>query len=216
MYTTNGQAKKLEDIPSEKDRSMFSCERYQFLLDAPFPISSECCKVMKKGPAHEFQKKTGKKAMTGQMASESRLRTQQWLNNGCNGFQMKLPISNPLSFWFEQDVLAYIYENKIQIAPPYGEVIKKNEVEGQLDFADLGIFDIGRPTFKTTGCNRTGCIFCGYGAHLEKKGDGRFERLKVTHPKIYEFVFKPEEEGGLGYKDKIDWLNENGNLHIRY
>lgn len=73
IYTTSGQAKRMGDIPSEeKDRSMFSCERYQFLLDAPFPISNECCKVMKKGPTHEFQKMTGKKTMTGQMASESR------------------------------------------------------------------------------------------------------------------------------------------------
>ena len=46
--------------------------------------------------------------MTAQMASESRLRTSQWLKNGCNGFNMKSPISNPMSFWTEQDVLLYI------------------------------------------------------------------------------------------------------------
>jgi len=39
----------MENIPSSlPDRSMFSCERYQFFLDAPFEISNQCCKVMSK------------------------------------------------------------------------------------------------------------------------------------------------------------------------
>lgn len=33
---------------------------------------------------------------------ERHLREQQWLKNGCNGFEMKSPISNPMSFWTEQ------------------------------------------------------------------------------------------------------------------
>jgi hypothetical protein len=78
------------------------------------------------------------------------------------------------------------------------------------------LFDLDKPIYKTTGCKRTGCIFCGFGCHLEKEGEGRFERLKVTHPKIYEYIMKPTSEGGLGYKEIIDWINEYGNLHIRY
>ena len=94
--------------------------------------------------------------MTAEMASESRLRTQVWLNNGCNMFDLKNPKSTPMAFWTEQDVLLYIYENHIPIAQPYGEIVKENEVDGQLDFADLEIFDLGRPILKTTGCDRTG------------------------------------------------------------
>ena len=45
----------------------------------------KCCNVMKKEPAHRYEKETGRKAILGQMADESRLRTQQWLKNGCNG-----------------------------------------------------------------------------------------------------------------------------------
>ena len=91
------------------ERSKYSCERYKFFIDCPYEISSECCKVMKKAPAHSYAKSTGRKPMTAQMATESRLRTQQWLKNGCNGFDMKSPISNPMSFWTEeQDVLTYI------------------------------------------------------------------------------------------------------------
>lgn len=203
------------NIPS-KDRSQYSMVKYKFMLDAPFNVSQRCCGVMKKEPFHRYTKETGRVFMTAQMASESRLRTQKWLQNGCNGFDMKNPISNPMSFWTEQDVLLYIYENHIPIASVYGEVQKEVEVQGQYDFADLGIFDLGRPTLKTTGCQRTGCMFCGYGCHLEPPGEGRFERLKVTHPKIYDYIMRPWDKGGLNYKEVIDWLNEHGNLNIRY
>ena len=190
--------------------------RYRFLLDAPFDVSSKCCKVMKKQPMKQYAKKTGRHPMTAQMASESKLRTSNWIRHGCNAFDSRSPISNPMAFWTEQDVLLYIYENHLPICSVYGDIIKENEIDGQLDVQDLGIFDYGVPTLKTTGCSRTGCMFCGYGCHLEKKGEGRFERMKKTYPKQYEWIMKPWNEGGLGYKEVIDWLNENGNLHIRY
>ena len=154
--------------------------------------------------------------MTAMMTSESRLRTQLWLKYGCNAFDAKKKMSNPMSFWTEQDVLLYIYENHIPICSVYGEVVKDTEVEGQMDFADLGLFDQGMATFKTTGAKRTGCMFCGYGCQREKPGEGRFERMKQTHPKQYEWIMKPWDEGGLGYKEIIDWINEHGNLNIRY
>ena len=61
--------------------------------------------------------------MTAQMACESRLRERSWLVNGCNGFEMKSPRSNPMSFWTEQDVLKYIKDFKIPIASVYGNVV---------------------------------------------------------------------------------------------
>lgn len=210
----------MENIPSKeeqhlRDRSMFSCERYQFFLDAPFEISNQCCTAMKKEPMHRYQKETGRNPMTAEMASESRLRTQVWLNNGCNMFDLKNPKSTPMAFWTEQDVLLYIYENHIPIAPPYGEIVKENEVDGQLDFADLEIFDLGRPILKTTGCDRTGCILCGYGAHRCKKGEkGRYERLKETHPK-YEKLLDVVQNSGYTMRQAIEWTNLHGHLNIR-
>lgn len=178
-------------------------------------ISSKCCDVMKKGPVHSYMHKTGRKTISGQMASESRLRTMQWLHNGCNGFNLKSPISNPMAFWTEQDVLLYIYKNKLPIASVYGEVVKEQEIDGQIDLEDLGLFELERPLLKTTGCKRTGCMFCGFGCHLEKS-PGRFERMKQTHPKQYDYIMRPWEDGGLNYKAVIDWINENGNLDIKY
>lgn len=162
--------------------------------------------------------------MTGQMASESRLRTQQWIKNGCNGFDMKSPISNPMAFWTRQDVLLYIKEYKLPICSVYGDVVydtsdENDMLEGQITLKDIdpkqfGLFDFERPPLKTTGCQRTGCVFCGFGCHM--KDDTRFLDLKKTHPKLYSYIFKPESEGGMGYKEKIDWINTHGGFDIKY
>ena len=195
--------------------SRFNCTKYQFFLDAPFEISAQCCNVMKKSPVHIFGRKSGRKPMTAQMACESTIRTQKWLQHGCNGFDMKSPISNPMSFWTEQDVLLYIKLYNIPIASVYGDIVAEDGKEHELS-ADFGIFDRERPLLKTTGCKRTGCMFCGYGCHLEKQGEGRFLKMKETHPKQYEYIMRPTEQGGLGYKKIIDWINEHGHFNIEY
>lgn len=206
--------------------SMYDKTRFNFMLDADFEVSSKCCSVMKKAPAHEYNRRTGRKPMTGQQASESRLRASNWFKNGCNGFYMESPISNPMAFWTEQDVLLYIKTKQLRIASVYGEVVEDlanyEGVEGQMTFSDLDdpmgleLFDADRPPLRTTGCDRTGCMFCGYGCHLDPKGEGRFLRMKTTHPKQYEYLMKPKEEGGLDYKNKIDWINEHGGFEIEY
>ena len=208
------------NIPNT-DRSRYSQEKWGFLLDSPFPISNTCCTIMKKSPAHAYYNKTGRTPITGEMASESQLRTQKWIQNGCNGFDLDIPKSTPMAFWTEQDVLLYIRMNNIRICSVYGDVVTEDEESGQMTWADYGmdlseLFENDLPYLKTTGCSRTGCMFCGFGCHLEKKGEGRFERMKETHPKQYDYIMRPKEQGGLNYKEVIDWLNEHGNLHIRY
>lgn len=198
---------------------MYNKSKWNFLLDAPFKVSNRCCGIMKKSPLHEYEKKTGRKArITGTMAEESLMRQSQWLSHGCNSFEGDHPSSNPLSFWTEQDALQYIRETNLPICSVYGDVVpdyeKTEEMEGQMDIADLGLINDNRK-FKTTGCDRTGCMFCGYGCHLEGS-PSRFERMKETHPKQYEYIMKPVSEGGLGYKEVIDWINEHGNLNIKY
>lgn len=216
---------KEKGVITNESSSMYDRSRYKFFLNAPFNISSKCCNVMKKEPLHRYNRQTKRKPITAQMADESKMRTQKWLQNGCNGFEMKAPISNPMAFWTEQDVLLYIKLFNIPIASVYGEIVRDYEAEkqinGQLDFADcekafqLEEFELERPILKTSGCDRTGCMFCGYGCHLEKSPN-RFERMKETHPKIYEYIMKSWEDGGLNYKEIIDWINENGNMNVKY
>lgn len=84
-------------------------EKYAYLIDAPFKISNKCCNIMKKkNPLKEYQNKTGLKPIIATMASESVLRKKDWLEKGCNAFDNKNPISKPMSFWTEQDVLTYL------------------------------------------------------------------------------------------------------------
>lgn len=213
------------NIPS-KNYSQFSQERYKFLLYAPFEISNKCCNVMKKEPAKRYGKETGRVPITAQMAAESRLRTQVWLKNGCNAFDAKKPMSNPMSFWTEQDVLLYIRQNNLPICKVYKEVQTEDESVGQLNFADMAgmeLFDLGNALLHTTGVDRSGCIFCGFGAHCEKKG--RFELIdEVSNPALRDFcmrggafdtdgLWKPDNRG-LGYFFVLQWINIAGGFHI--
>jgi 3'-phosphoadenosine 5'-phosphosulfate sulfotransferase (PAPS reductase)/FAD synthetase len=205
--------------------SLFNCEKYKPLLDVDFDISHRCCDVMKKSPSHDYAKRTGRKQLTAQMASESRLREQQWIKHGCNGFDMSSPTSNPMSFWTEQDVLQYIKKYDIPIASVYGNIEYVNDTD-QMRLEDFGIECSGCDELRTTGCQRTGCIFCGFGCHREGSPN-RFERLKITHPRQYEYCIgggEYNEDGkwqpnkkGLGLGHVFDELNKiYGDDFIKY
>lgn len=223
----NYRLKKLQGTALDKDGnpSLFNKQKYEPLLYTDFIASSQCCAVMKKKPAKQYANKTGKKPMTAQMAAESQLRTQQWLMNGCNGFEMKNPISNPMSFWTEQDVLQYIKRFDVPIASVYGDVVYEDLPE-QTRLEEFGIDGVGSDKLVTTGCDRTGCIFCAFGCHLEKE-PSRFQRLKVTHPRQYEYcigggeydengIWKPNKQG-LGMGHVFDVLNKiYGDGFIKY
>lgn len=209
-------------VPPSGGDSPYNRPKYEPLLYLDFNVSAYCCNITKKKPVHDFSNTSGKVPITAQTAEESYLRTVQWLKNGCNGFNMKRPISNPMSFWTEQDILAYIKQNNLPIASVYGDIVY-GEKDGE-QYDNL-ICDCGSK-LCTTGCDRTGCIFCGFGAHLDK-GESRFERLKKTHPRQYEYcmgggaydtdgLWKPTKDG-LGMAHCIDEINKiYGKDFIRY
>lgn len=213
---------KLQGKATDKNGhlSLFNRQKYEPLLHTDFVASSMCCAVMKKKPAKKYAKETDKKPITAQMAEESQLRTQHWLKNGCNGFDMKSPISNPMSFWTEQDVLQYIKQYNIPIASVYGDVVYAEQPNQlRLEGCEEG------EKLKTTGCDRTGCIFCAFGCHLEKE-PSRFQRLKETHPRQYEYcigggeyvdgIWQPNKQG-LGMGHVFDELNKiYGEGFIKY
>lgn len=192
-------------------------EKWKYLVDAPFAISEKCCDVMKKKPAKAFSKETGRKPIIGTMASESRLRYQKWLQHGCNAFEKSNPSSQPMSFWTEQDVLHYMKKYNVPYCSVYGDIVIKpnaNAVDGQIDLIDyIGEYEDG-DALTTTGCDRTGCIFCMFGCHLEKEPN-RFQRLKETHPRQYQYCigggemvegkWQPSKEG-LGLGKVLDYI----------
>ena len=166
----------------------FSLVKWRDLRDSDIPISHYCCNIMKKKPAKKYEKETGKKPIIATMASESMIRRTQWFRYGCNAFDNKRQTSTPMSFWTEQDVLQYIKEFDIPYASVYGDIIQDNKGK-----------------YRTTGCERTGCVFCGFGAHFDKEPN-RFQRLQVTHPKLHNYCMKPLEKGGLGMKPVLEYI----------
>lgn len=186
----------------------YSVVKWNKLTDSEIPISHKCCDVMKKDPVKKYEKASGNKAILAIMATESNLRKNAWMANGCNAFDAKRPNSQPMSFWTEQDVLEYLRRYEVPYASVYGDIIEEN---GKL---------------KTTGRERTGCVFCGFGAHLEKEPT-RFQRLKETHPKLYNYclnggeydnegLWRPTKDG-LGMRHVFEELNRlYGDGFIRY
>ena len=166
----------------------YDLSKWKFLLEAPFLISNKCCNVMKKKPAKKYEKETDNHPIIGTMACESQARKTAWKVHGCNAFDTKRPTSQPLSFWTEQDILEYIKKYNLPYAPVYGEIIQDDKGKWQ-----------------TTKCNRTGCVFCMYGCHLEKEPN-RFQNLKITHPKLWQYCMKPMSEGGLGLKEVLEFI----------
>ena len=150
--------------------------------DTHFRISHYCCYMLKKSPVSTYQKLERLQPILGTLAEESKLREQVWLKHGCNIFEGRKIKSQPMSFWTEQDVLGYIRDQGLEIASVYGDIIQDES-----------------GTLKCSGCQRTGCIFCGFGAHLEK-GETRFQRLARTHPRQYEYCM-----GGGQWVDNPDY-----------
>jgi len=201
--------------------SQFNIPKWRFLADAPFGISNKCCDVMKKKPMKQYAKTTGRVPIIGTMASEGTNRYMAWLKTGCNAFESNDPKSQPLSFWTEQDVFHYIKEYNVPYASVYGDIVidekvdGENILEGQINLIDyLGDYQEG-DRLTTTGCDRTGCIFCMFGCHIEKEPN-RFQRLKETHPRQYEYCINGgeySEEGkwqpskeGLGLGKVLDYI----------
>lgn len=207
-----------------KCSTYYNFQKYEYLLKANFKISDKCCNIMKKLPVLEYEKLSGRKPILGLMACESRKRKLDYLKTGCNAFDKKRSQSQPMGFWTEQDVLMYI--SKIlnpyiesqwhNVSNAHGSIRKKARKElRRLNYRKIGIASIygdivkdKNGKLKTTGCNRTGCVFCGFGCHLEKEPN-RFQKLAITHPKLWNYCMKPWSEGGLGMREVLEYIGVN-------
>ena len=135
--------------------------KWRYLINEPYMISEACCDALKKRPFRKYNQQNRACSMVGTMAEESKLREQHYLlRGGCNSFSDN-PVkthSAPLSIWTGADCWAYIRK---------------------LSISYCSIYDM-------PGIDRTGCIFCGFGAHLG--GGSRFRILYALHPKLYQMA----------------------------
>lgn len=211
--TRRGSKIALRNFTGEMKGGLYDYSKYSFALDAPFNLSHKCCDVMKKRP---FAKIKGF-PLIGSMAEESTNRLKSWYQNGCNAFESKHPKSNPMSFWTENDVLAYIHTYNLTIADAYGQVVVKNDgIDGQINIHDY-LGDYLDCQYETTGCKRTGCVFCLFGIRQDLE---RIFRLQKEEPNLADYVLRGGEFGedgmwkpsnkGLGYWFILDWLALHG------
>ena len=189
------------------------------LVDAPFKISDRCCIRMKESVVAKYEKETGRHPILALMADESARRKEAYLRTGCNAFEEsyiydpetgeqvvqknKRPMSKPMGFWTENDVLQYLYENKIKIAEPYGDIVEDGQMKGQMNLFDVGIGSSCQGCkFRTTGESRTGCMFCTTGCHLDHFA--KIKRLKAYNPKLYEYCMDH-----LGEREVLSWIDRH-------
>ena len=134
--------------------------KWRKLLTAPFKVSEKCCDCLKKEPLHTFEKANHTGHITGVMATDSEQRRESYLRLGCNSYNLtgRDPRSNPMSFWTKDDVWNFVRAHGIKYASVY----------------DMGY-------------TKTGCIFCGFGAHMDATPN-RFQLLRLTHPKQWDYV----------------------------
>lgn len=202
---------RLEGLDKNGNHSKFKERymKYKFMIDAPFDTSQLCCDVMKKGPAKKYETETGRKPVVATMTEESKQRLDSWMKYGCNSFDGERPMSKPMSFWTEQDVLQYLKMTGIPLAPVYGEIVNADE--------QINLFEEEEPQkLKTTGCDRTGCMYCMFGIMSDKEPN-RFQRMKQTHPRQYAYciggghmengILKPDKTG-LGLGKILDFIGK--------
>ena len=198
---SNWAMKYFDENNQDKDgrRSRYNIpKRYYKLLDSNFKISDKCCEWMKKRPFKKFERKTKKRGYIGTLASESLARRQAWVRYGCNVVNKRNKHSTPIAFWTQNDIYQYIIENDLKIAPIYGDIIETGNTVNYLGTE--------YPEYRTTGLDRTGCVFCMFGITKEKHPN-RFEKLKETHPNLYEYCMKSVADGGLGLDDFLKFNN---------
>lgn len=143
--------------------------KWQFAINAPFPISHQCCHWLKKEPLFRYEKETGSSPFVGTMAVESSARTQKAAQQGCFVFGGH-PSCRPIQFWTPEETHQCLKSmpHCVLYDPPF-------------NFA------------------RTGCMFCGYGVHLNTPN--KFQMMEISHPRIHEKALP-----AFGIPEKMEFL----------
>lgn len=177
-------------------------KKWHKYINAPFEISEKCCDIMKKKPFLKYVKRTGRFPFIGISQDESFRRSHQYSKTGCNVYDGTTIKSQPLGPWTKQDVMRFAYEHlgkQIIMKDDTSYVFDICSVYGELKKDAQGIFHL-------TGEQRTGCMYCAFGV-TEEKEPNRFQRMQKNYPKRYDLCMKPVENGGLGMKQVLEYMD---------
>jgi 3'-phosphoadenosine 5'-phosphosulfate sulfotransferase (PAPS reductase)/FAD synthetase len=135
-----------------------------FLSDDAPRVTDLCCDYLKKEPLDTYAKNSGRYGISAIMSDEGGARATR---TQCIVYEGKRPNCAPMLFWTEKDIWDYIETFNVDICNVYFDRV----VDGRI----------------IPGEKRTGCMFCGFGAHMEK-GMNRFQRMAITHPRQHSIV----------------------------
>lgn len=165
-------------------------EKWRDLINAPFLISDECCKILKKDPFKIYERETGRKPIVFTTVEESTLRVTAYLRQGCNTFGEGKEKCRPYSIFKKEDTWEYANRFGIGFAAVYYD---REELVEQLD----GTKRIEYLPAK----DRTGCAMCMFGIHLESPTNNRMQQMAISHPKYHDMIIN---KCGLG--TVLSWM----------
>lgn len=155
------------------------------MVNCPVDLTEQCCYNVKESPLLSLPYKN---QMTGEQAQESSSREAHYLKTGCNfRYANGSYHSKPFGAMTSDGVLYAIKYRGVPICSDYGDIIY---TDGH---------------YKCSKQQRTGCALCGFGCQYDTQ---RFVRLQETEPAKVKFAFKSRENGGAGYGDAIEYMNE--------
>lgn len=172
----------------------------------PYKLTKKCCNSLKEEPVAAYERSTGSYPIIGLRADESDMRKNAYLQTGCVLLDRDSdrPICKPISIFTKQDILQYIVKYNLRYASPYGSIEEVGQIAGQQCIM------CSECQLCTTGEERTGCTFCAVGCHLDARVQDnghvefpKYERLKMSHPKMYDYCM---QDSGLGMGAFLDWV----------
>lgn len=155
----------------EKKRFGIIAKKWRYLVIQRYDVSEECCEILKKRPFRKFCKEENIRPIIATTCDESLLRMESYIRRGgCSSFEKNKEASYPLSIWLEKDIYEYIHKFDLQLCDLYQK-----------------------------GFVRTGCMACGFGAHIDKN---RFFLLNKTCPRVAKKILAYENHGTT-YRDAL-------------
>lgn len=148
-------------------------------------LTEQCCVKIKEAALNAL---SDRNIMTGEQAAESAAREAVYLRTGCNA---RLANGD--------------YKSKPFGAMTLDGILYALKYRGTPICADYGCISCEKGHYTCSKTNRTGCALCGFGCQYDPE---RFIRLQEAEPAKVRFAFKPIEQGGAGYKEAIEHMNE--------
>ena len=160
--------------------------RWRPMVACDVDFTHRCCVKIKEAALNQVGDSC---RMTGEQAQESTFREAAYLKTGCNARMADGGyVSKPFGAMTKDGILFALDYRGTPICSDYGSIVR--DADGH---------------YRCTKAQRTGCALCGFGCQYDTD---RFVRLQETEPAKVRFAFKPKAEGGAGYKEAIEYMNE--------